>query len=251
MITKTFSHIDGISSAFETHLWTSGIRQWDDFLAHKDRFAKDLPKSKLEKIEQGIFASKEALANNDHHYFKNLLKPKEHWRLCNMGKMAYVDIETTGLSRWSDEITLIGIYDGVIPHLYVNGKNLEEAEKKLKEFDIIVTFNGKQFDMPFIEHRFACTYDVIHLDLRYMLRELGLRGGLKSIENQLGIERDSDLIGVDGFEAVRLWHQYKRGNQGALQKLLRYNEQDIINLKSLLHYYLDQKQKHLIYHQDK
>ena len=105
--------------------------------------------------------------------------------------------------------------------------------------------------MPFIEHSFACTYDVIHLDLRYMLRELGLRGGLKSIENQLGIDRDSDLIGMDGFEAVRLWHQYKRGNQGALQKLLRYNEQDIINLKSLLHYYLNQKQKHLHYHQDK
>ena len=129
MITKTFSHIDGISPAFETLLWTSGIRQWDDFLAQKERLAKDLPKSKLDKIEQGIFASKEAHANNDLQYFKNLLKPREHWRLCSMGKIAYVDIETTGLSRWSNEITLIGIYDGVISHLYVNGKNLEEAEK--------------------------------------------------------------------------------------------------------------------------
>ena len=246
MLKNTFSHIDGISPKIEKDLWNHGIRQWDDFLEHKHRFVNDLPKSKIEKIEKGLFASKQALANIDLPYFKNLLKPKEHWRLCNMGKIAYVDIETTGLSRGGDEITLIGIYDGIIPHLYVNGKNLEDAKEKLKEFDIFVTFNGKQFDMPFIEHRFSCKYDAIHLDLRYMLKELGLQGGLKSIENQLGIYRDADLTGVDGFEAVRLWYQYKRGNQSALQKLLRYNEQDIINLKSLLQYYLDQKQKHFL-----
>lgn len=246
MLTKSFSHIDGISPKIEQHLWNNGILQWDDFFEQKHRITNDLSKSKLEKIEMGIVASKEALANNNLSYFKNLLKPKEHWRLCNMGKIAYVDIETTGLSRWSDEITLIGIYDGIIPHLYVNGKNLEDAEGKLKEFDIFVTFNGKQFDIPFIEQRFSYKFDAIHLDLRYMLKELGLQGGLKSIENQLGIHRDSDLNGVDGFEAVRLWYQYQRGNQSALQKLLRYNEQDIINLKSLLQYYLDKKQNFLL-----
>jgi uncharacterized protein len=70
---------------------------------------------------------------------------------------------------------------------------------------------------------------------------MGLQGGLKSIECQLGINRDADLEGVDGFEAVRLWNQYRRGNQAALEKLLRYNEQDIVNLKTLLHYFLEKK----------
>lgn len=244
MITKTFSHIDGITPKLEKLLWNNGIQQWNDFFEQKHLLA-DLPKAKLEKIENSILTSKEALANNDFRYFKNVLKPKEHWRLCKMGKIAYVDIETTGLSRWSDDITIIGIYDSTIPHIYVNGKNLVEAHEKLKEFDIVVTFNGKQFDMPFIEHRFSHKYDVIHLDLRYMLKEIGLQGGLKSIENQLGINRGADLTGVDGFEAVRLWYQYQRGNQDALQKLLRYNEQDIINLKSLLNHYLDKKQENL------
>jgi len=124
----------------------------------------------------------------------------------------------------------------------VNGKNLAAAGEKLKEFDIVVSFNGKQFDMPFIEQHFSYSYNVIHLDLRYMLKELGLQGGLKRIEHKLGIDRGADLAGVDGFEAVRLWHQYKRGNQHALDKLLRYNEQDIINLKFLLEYYLERKQ---------
>lgn len=242
MLTRTFSHIDGITPNFEKKLWEIGIRQWDDFFTHRHHFVS-LSGIKLEKIESSIHASKEAFAKNDLHYFKNLLKPKEYWRLCGMGRIGYVDIETTGLSRYYEDITVIGIYDGINSHLYVNGNNLMEARAKLQEFDILVTFNGKQFDMPFIEHHFSCKYDAIHLDLRYMLKELGLQGGLKSIESQLGISRGVDLSGVDGFEAVRLWHQYKRGNQDALQKLLRYNEQDIINLKSLLQYYLDSKQK--------
>jgi uncharacterized protein YprB with RNaseH-like and TPR domain len=90
---------------------------------------------------------------------------------------------------------------------------------------------------------FSTTYDFVHLDLRYMLKEFGLQGDLKSIENQLGINRASDLIGVDGFEEVRLWHKYQRGCQQSLQQLLRYNEEDIINLKTLLNYYLERKQK--------
>jgi uncharacterized protein YprB with RNaseH-like and TPR domain len=242
MLTKTFSHIDGITPSLEQQLWDSGIRQWDDFLIQIDQFTH-MPKPKLNRIHEGILASKQALEKKDLNYFKSLLKPKEHWRLANMGKIAYVDIETTGLSKWSSDLTLLGIYDGITPSIYINGKNLEEAHAKLKEFDIVVTFNGKQFDMPFIEHHFSHQYDFVHLDLRYMLKELGLAGGLKSIENQLGICRDSDLQGVDGFEAVRLWHQYKRGNEAALQKLLRYNEQDIVNLKFLLSYYIDKKMK--------
>jgi len=126
----------------------------------------------------------------------------------------------------------------------VNGQNLLDAREKLKEFEILVTFNGKQFDMPFIEHHFDYKYDAVHLDLRYMLKELGLQGGLKNIEMQLGINRGDELKGIDGFEAVRLWHQYKRGNLDALQKLLRYNEQDIVNLKLLLQHYLDSKHSH-------
>lgn len=245
MLTKTFCHIKGISAEIEILLWEKGIQHWDDF-PEKKNLLDGLSKSKLENIQQELSASKEALAKNDLAYFKEVLKPKEHWRLCSLGKIAYVDIETTGLSRWSESITVIGIYDGFLPHLYVNGKNLAEAHDKLKEFDIVVTFNGKQFDIPFIEHCFSCKYDFVHLDLRYMLKEFGLQGGLKSIEAQLGINRASDLVGIDGFEAVRLWHKYKRGCQQSLQKLLRYNEEDIINLKSLLNYYLDQKQKHFL-----
>jgi uncharacterized protein YprB with RNaseH-like and TPR domain len=48
----------------------------------------------------------------------------------------------------------------------------------------------------------------------------------------LGIRRR--LVGVNGYEAVRLWWSYvKRGNKRALATLLEYNKEDVINLKVL------------------
>ena len=244
MLTKTFCHVKGITTHFERLLREKGIEHWDDFL-EKESGLSGFPRGKLDKIKTELVDSKQALEEKNLRYFQDRLHPREHWRLAELGKIGFVDIETTGLSRWSDEITVLGIYDGKSSHLYVNGKNLADAKAKLKEFDVIVTFNGKQFDIPFIEHCFSCTYDFAHLDLRYLLKELGLQGGLKSIERQLGISRDADVEGVDGLEAVNLWYKYKRGNMEALQKLLKYNEQDIVNLDTLLRYYLKTKEERL------
>jgi len=35
-------------------------------------------------------------------------------------------------------------------------------------------------------------------------------------------------------EAVVLWHEYRQGNGDALQKLLLYNEADVVNLKTIM-----------------
>jgi uncharacterized protein YprB with RNaseH-like and TPR domain len=52
------------------------------------------------------------------------------------------------------------------------------------------------------------------------------------VEQQLGIGRE--LQGVDGFEAVMLWWRYVNdGDKDALRTLLKYNEEDIKNLKVL------------------
>jgi hypothetical protein len=245
VLEKTFCHVKGVTVNFERLLWDSGIQHWDDFL-EKESNLSEFSRKKLDKIKLELLASKQAFQQKNFRYFQDNLHPKEHWRLAEWGKIGFVDIETTGLSKLVDEITVIGIYDGKIPHLYVNGKNLLDAKEKLKEFDIVVTFNGKQFDLPFIEYKFHCSYDFAHLDLRFMLKEFGFSGGLKSIERQLGIGRDSSVEGVDGFEAVNLWYRYKRGSAEALQKLLKYNEQDIVNLDSLLQHYLKIKKQQLL-----
>lgn len=240
MIQKTFCHTDGISENSEEILWKNNINSWNDFLNNFESISC-LPKSKLEKIRSEILFSKEHLENNNLKYFKEKLNPKLHHRLSSYGRIAYVDIETTGLSKYTDEITMIGIYDGENPKSYVSGFDLEEGYEKLKEFDIIVTFNGKTFDMPFIEYKAKRKYNFIHLDLRYLLKEFGLAGGLKKIECELGVSRDDEVASVDGFEAVRLWRKYKRGDEDALRILLKYNKEDIVNLKFLLNWYLEKK----------
>ena len=240
MIKKSFCHIDGISKNTEELLWNNGIENWDEFLEKMNRI-HFLPKGKIEKIRTGVLFSRDYLNENNLSYFVDKLPTKEHYRLVNCGKIGFVDIETTGLSKWSDEITMIGIYDGEEVRSYVLGQDLDEAIDHLKKFDIIVTFNGKCFDMPFIEYKYKEKFDIVHLDLRFMMADIGFKGGLKKIEKEVGLTRDDEVAEVDGFEAVRLWRRYKRGDEDALRKLLIYNKEDIVNLKTLLEFYLEKK----------
>ena len=241
MIRRTFCHINGVSIKTEQILLDNGIESWDDFLEKFDDISF-LPRGKLEKIRTGILFSKDYLAEGDLSYFTKSLVSKEHYRLVNfVKKIAFVDIETTGLSKWTDEITMIGIYDGKVAKSYVLGDDLDDAIEHLKQFDAIVTFNGKCFDMPFIEYKYKEKFEVLHLDLRFMMADIGMRGGLKKIEKEVGLVRDDEVAEVDGFEAVRLWRRYKNGDEDALRKLLIYNKEDIVNLKTLLEYYLDKK----------
>ena len=67
-----------------------------------------------------------------------------------------------------------------------------------------------------------------------MLKSLGFSGGLKGCERQMGIDR-GDLKDIDGYEAVILWHDYKRtGNKKSLETLIQYNSADARNLETLM-----------------
>jgi uncharacterized protein YprB with RNaseH-like and TPR domain len=100
---------------------------------------------------------------------------------------------------------------------------------------MLVTFFGTGFDLPFIRRSFPyLKLGHLHVDLCYLLRRLGLRGGLKRIEIELGVERTPETDGLSGFDAVRLWSEYRRGSKDALDLLLLYNREDVINMKALL-----------------
>lgn len=245
MLKNTFSHVNGISTKTESELWESGIKTWEDFLERHLEIST-LPQTKIDKIKQELIFSQHHLDTGNLGYFKDRLPPSEHWRCVSQGKIAYVDIETTGLSKYTDSITTIGIYDGETPKVFIKNKDLDRAFEYLKSFDIVVTFNGKQFDIPFIEHHFQEEIDAVHLDLRFMLKEFGLSGGLKKIELALGITRAEEVENITGFEAVKLWRQYEKyKDEAALDKLILYNIEDIVNLEYLLRYYIENKKSSL------
>ena len=94
------------------------------------------------------------------------------------------------------------------------------------EYEVLVSYNGKSFDVPVIERFFNITLDKAHIDLRYVLNFLGFKGGLKGCESQLGLSR-SKLDGVNGYMAVLLWNLYQQtGERRALETLLAYNIMD-------------------------
>ena len=223
MLAHTFCHLPRVSLSKEQALWDQGVHSWSDYRALvKDPRALDASQSYLESREPGYFAA--------------TMKSDQHWRLFGdfRDDVAYVDIETTGLRKGVDRITTIALYDGVEVRNYVNGRNLEQFCADIQAYKLLVTFNGKCFDVPFIEDFFATKLPQAHIDLRYVLRRLDYTGGLKRIEQMIGIDR-GDLADVDGFFAVTLWHEYeRRQNAAALETLLAYNCADVINLELLM-----------------
>ena len=152
---------------------------------------------------------------------------------------AYLDIESTGLSFLFDEVTVIGIqlcngYDVKFIQFVGNDITTDNILEALHGADIIYTYNGSRFDLPFIHRRLGIDLAQLftHRDLMYDCWKNNLYGGFKAVERQLGIERR--LKEVNGYEAVRLWWKYVNDyNEDALTTLLEYNREDVVNLKTL------------------
>jgi uncharacterized protein YprB with RNaseH-like and TPR domain len=232
MLKNTFHHIPGIGSKTEKQIWDLGTLNWEEFQANN---AGSLSKEKAKIAKHYIDQSHEQLKKNNPAYFVDLLPSKLHWRLFPEFRhlAVYLDIETTGMDNFST-ITTIALYDGKHIRWYVAGDNLEHFLDDIFKYKLIITYNGKGFDIPFIENQFGIKLNHAHIDLRYVLAGLGFSGGLKGCERQLGINRGK-LTGVDGYFAVLLWDDYiKNKNQRALETLLAYNIEDVVNLEKLM-----------------
>lgn len=151
----------------------------------------------------------------------------------------YLDIETTGFSSHSADLTVVGVslvrgnrhqfgqlFGGQITTEAVLGL-LEGAER-------LYTYNGNRFDLPFLKGSLGLDLHqhFPHTDLMYDCWRQNLKGGLKAVEVRLGIPRR--LPGVSGYMAVKLWWDYVNNhNLDALQVLLEYNREDVMNLHVL------------------
>ena len=118
----------------------------------------------------------------------------------------------------------------------IQGETLSEGrlQDELASYDLLVTFFGSGFDLPFLkDHLSSPDLDHPHLDLCFAARRLGFKGGLKSIEHEIGCHRTASLEGLTGWDAVRLWEEWQDGNMASRNLLLEYNEADCKNLEPL------------------
>jgi uncharacterized protein len=152
---------------------------------------------------------------------------------------AFLDIETTGLYPNEDSITVIGIYfcdeaEGQLVQLYDSSLNCDALLKVMEGTDNVYTYNGERFDLPFIKAHLGPDLSMMHkhTDLMFDCWRYNLKGGFKAVLRRLGIERETE--GLSGLHAIWLWEQYtKQKDQAALELLLKYNRDDVVNLKQL------------------
>ena len=232
MIESTFCHLPGISKKREFKLWHAGITSWDIFLnAEKIPFGQY---DDMKRWKDELELSRIQLAMRSSDYFKEKLPACEYWRLfpAYRNNTAFLDIETTG--NYYGYITTISIYDGEMFKNYIKGKNLQNFADDIKMYEMIITFNGKHFDVPYIHRELGCKLDQIHIDLRYEMKSIGCKGGLKKCEKESGVNRGR-LDGLDGYDAVLLWKLFLITNDmKALETLLAYNNEDTIHLETLM-----------------
>jgi uncharacterized protein len=239
MLQETFIHLPGIGTKREARLWSQGVKSWGDLVS-------------LGGISPEILAIHELLADEaavgDLQVLGSCLRPSEHWRaLClkpngasaKPSRWLALDIETTGLGRGRDHVTAIGLCGHATDFKPVALTwGLDDLpgllQSYLNDTDTLVTFFGKGFDVPFLDSQYpALKWPPFHLDLTPLLRSLGLKGGLKKIQQALGLCRPGDIEDADGYTAVLLWRAHQRGQEGALDTLVRYCMEDVVVLLPL------------------
>ena len=186
-------------------------------------------------VHDGLLNSRDALALGKHQYFQQTLGLAESWRAWPEFREScvYLDIETDG-GNSGQSVTTIGLYDGKEFVALVKGNDIERFRDLISHYSMIVTFFGAGFDLPVLQKRFrGLVFDQLHLDLCPTMKRLGYRGGLKSIERQVGINRGYETAGLSGRDAIRLWREYERGREESLETLIAYNREDVVNLEIL------------------
>lgn len=168
-----------------------------------------------------------------------------------------IDIETTGLNPDRSHFILGGL---VVPdiegkkaiQLFSESKEeegllLRSYLRELKTLDVLISYNGDHFDLPFLNKRIKFnqipreelpmfqSFDLYRVLDRYStLRKLLPNLKQKTIETFLGLWSDR-ADEISGAESVELYHQFLRTGDPAIRDtILLHNKDDILQLSRLL-----------------
>lgn len=219
-----------VENAFGKHFQT--VKHYD---THRRYGSMDI--SNLAELPHDLL---EAISNGD-----SGSAPPERW--------AFLDTETTGLAGGSGTYAFlvgvgsIGPKGFTVRQFFMRNYDeepsmLEALTEHLRQFEILVTYNGKSYDQPLLETRYRMSRarppfgSLRHVDLLYGARRLWkLRFDscrLVELENRiLGIEREGDISGemipYVYFEYIRTQEAYR------VAPILHHNVMDIVTLACL------------------
>ena len=165
----------------------------------------------------------------------------------------FLDTETTGLAGGTGTVAfLVGLaaFDEhglfveqlLVRNLGEEAPMLAHVRQRIEASSMIVTFNGKTFDMPLLRTRFAMARldsppDRPHLDLLHVARRVHRRKSKLTMleENVLGFVREGDV--PSGEVSARYLHFLRTGFETSLLGVVEHNVQDVISMAALMGLY--------------
>jgi uncharacterized protein YprB with RNaseH-like and TPR domain len=185
----------------------------------------------------------------------DLLNPISNGLIRNIppSKWCFLDTETTGLAGGSGTYAFLVGVGRITPQGFrvrqffmrdfgEERSQLSALVEHLKQFDVLITYNGRTYDQPLLETRFRMVRQrppfgsLEHLDLLFGARRLwNLRFDscrLVDLENQiLGVERQGDL---PGEMIPYVYFEYLRTHEiFRLMPIFHHNAMDILTLACL------------------
>ncbi len=195
---------------------------------------------------------------------------RESERKISLSEMVFVDAETTGLSAATGTVAfLVGIgvvRDGnfvvhqfFLPDYPDEPAMLDAISEIVEDRNVVVSFNGKCFDLPLLETRFAmhrmqtpfqgmCHIDLLHCCRRFWKGRFE-DSTLQTLERELlSVFRYND---TPGYLIPQLYFDYLRhGRSDPLSGVLLHNRLDIVTLLFLadvVQKYLDRAEESAFY----
>ncbi len=230
---RTFQLVPRVGPWRERDLYAQNIETWAQFEAQaaiRTVMSEAIDADLLNKIGE----LRAAVAEGSLARVAESVRAAEHWRAYSAfgDQTLFLDIEADGDS----EPTVVGIFDRHGVASFRRDTNLAELPQRMADSRIWVTFNGGSYDLPILRQTFEnLPQPLMHLDLKVLARRTGLTGGLKSIEEKLGLTRPPHLKGLKGLDAIRMWKMWTHQRDvKALRILTEYNLYDAINLRSIL-----------------
>jgi uncharacterized protein len=168
--------------------------------------------------------------------------------------LLYLDTETTGLAGGTGtvafmvglawlEMDALRIVQWILARFDGEASLLARVRERMALAGVLVTFNGKSFDLPLLKARArlagtdVASDSLAHLDLLHVTRRL-LHAGwpdcrLRTAEARaLRLERTDDLPGAEAPAAWRRW--LERGDASLLGRVADHNRADLLALVALV-----------------
>jgi uncharacterized protein YprB with RNaseH-like and TPR domain len=169
----------------------------------------------------------------------------------------YFDTETTGLGggagvlaflvglAWFDDELRLHAEQFLLRSPAEELPLLEALAERVERADLLVSYNGKAFDLPLLNGRMVMNRrpklpDRAHLDLLHIARRLHKTRlgacrliGLES--DVLGFVRGPDIAGID--IAPRYAHFLRSGDDSVLEQVVEHNAWDVVTMAALVALY--------------